>query len=126
MRTWNDCSPGTATSILQRNFTVDTPCIRSYSRVMEPASHRSAAAAWAAFACTWLAVSGCTMFEMEQPRLVIDSGLDASSAADAAIAVSPDARECPPAPAGCTAFRCAATASCYYACSGPASWSAAQ
>jgi hypothetical protein len=75
-------------------------------------------------ACVALLGACTAMLEMDQPQLVLDSGIDASP--DAASNVSPDARECPPAPAGCTAFRCAATSSCYYACSGTVSWSAAQ
>lgn len=85
---------------------------------------RSVPASSAIAACLALLGACTAVLDIDQPRLVVDGGLDASP--DASIAVSPDARECPPAPAGCTAFRCAATASCYYACSGSASWSTAQ
>jgi hypothetical protein len=37
----------------------------------------------------------------------------------------PDARVCAPAAAGCVAFTCAATTSCYYVCS-PRSWTSAR
>ena len=49
---------------------------------------------------------------------LVDGALDAPI--DAAI----DARACPAAPMGCTAFTCAGSASCYYACA-PTSWQAA-
>jgi hypothetical protein len=50
-------------------------------------------------------------------------------APDAAVpdASPPDARACPPPPAGCSAFTCASSTSCYYFCTSPErSWSSAR
>jgi hypothetical protein len=56
----------------------------------------------------------------------VEMRLDASPE-DAAIDAPPDARVCPIAPAGCTAFACAGHASCYYHCANPARvWGDAQ
>ena len=72
-----------------------------------------------------VACAACsTVLELEQPVLRPDGGVD--SAPDARSNSAPDARECPAAPAGCTLFRCAGTAGCYYACTGQVSWGAAQ
>jgi hypothetical protein len=71
-------------------------------------------------------LTGCqAMLELEPPALAPDAGA-ASATPDAAHAASPDAASCPPAPAGCTLFQCAATSGCYYACEVAATWSVAQ
>lgn len=57
---------------------------------------------------------------LEQPDASVQSVIDVP---EAPVDAAP---ECPPAPAGCTAFACATTDSCYYACSGRATWVAAQ
>ena len=71
-------------------------------------------------AITILLLAGCqTMLDIEPPSLRPDASIDsATPATDPAPDAPTDARVCPPAPAGCTQFRCAATDSCY--------WTAAQ
>ena len=71
-------------------------------------------------------LAGCqTMLELDPPELSPDAGV-AVAAPDAVRTASPDAPSCPPAPAGCTLFQCAATSGCYYACEVAATWSVAQ
>jgi hypothetical protein len=67
-------------------------------------------------------VTGCAL-DLEAPVLA-----QPDASAPPVIEATPDAASatCPPAPAGCTAFTCTATNSCYYACSGKASWISAQ
>jgi hypothetical protein len=69
-----------------------------------------------------VSLTGCAL-DLEAPVL---EQPDASAAP--VIEATPDAAAaaCPPAPAGCTAFTCTVTDSCYYACNGKASWIAAQ
>jgi hypothetical protein len=71
-------------------------------------------------------LTGCqALLELDPPALRPDATID-SAPIDARVEVAPDARVCPPAPAGCASFQCEGSESCYYACSGSASWSAAQ
>jgi len=73
-----------------------------------------------------VALTGCpSALDLQEPEL------EQPDANTAQIDTSPDVdananQACPPAPAGCTAFTCAATDSCYYACTGHSSWIAAQ
>ncbi|HTL34325.1 MAG TPA: C-type lectin domain-containing protein [Kofleriaceae bacterium] len=59
--------------------------------------------------------------ELEQPDANTTPAIDTSADTDATTS-----HACPTAPAGCTAFTCTVTNSCYYACSGRTSWIAAQ
>lgn len=71
-----------------------------------------------------LAIAGCSStLGLEQPvREQPDASVQPDSEPDAADA----APTCPTAPAGCALFRCGATTSCYYACSGRTNWVAAE
>lgn len=71
-------------------------------------------------------LTGCqALLDLEQPALEPDAAAP-DAAIDARIVGAPDARVCPPAPAGCASFQCEGSESCYYACSGSATWSAAR
>jgi hypothetical protein len=73
-----------------------------------------------------MVLAGCqNALGLEEPVLQQpDAG--AQNVVDVPEAPVDAAAQCPAAPAGCTAFACAATDSCYYACSGHATWVAAQ
>lgn len=69
------------------------------------------------------AADGAAADGAELDAAIVDAIVDApdDAAADAAV----DARSCPTAPAGCTAFTCAGSTSCYYVCNAQ-SWTSAR
>jgi hypothetical protein len=80
-------------------------------------------------------VAGCSFQHGELLATHDDASSDDSSSVssdamidalvEAPIDAAPDARVCPPM-AGCTAFQCASTTSCYYYCTTKTSWQTAQ
>lgn len=80
-------------------------------------------------------VAGCSFHHGERPAVVEDAndsdGVSVSSDAmldalvDVQLDATSDARVCPPM-AGCTAFQCSSTTSCYYDCTAKTSWQMAQ
>jgi hypothetical protein len=67
--------------------------------------------------------AGCrSLLGIDEPTVEARDAPPPDSAIDA-----PDARACPAAPPGCTAFSCSGSASCYYQCTSPGRvWGEAQ